>query len=188
MNKIARFLMITLLTVVVFSAVAYAQEPTISISFSPTSGTVEEPANVTVNYDIDFGYTFGDYNCYVDGQVIGGDTYAGSGSYSSTASALSAGSHTFTITATNPQGFSTTVSENYDVNGPPIINTYLINITSDNGRVTKSPDKGSYNYGEWVELTATSGPGYKFAGWGGDDAIGNVNPLRIFMDRQKYYS
>jgi hypothetical protein len=50
------------------------------------------------------------------------------------------------------------------------------------GNPTTTPPKVWYNLGQPVQLTATSpGPGYSFAGWGGD-ASGTANPLTVFMN------
>jgi len=62
--------------------------------------------------------------------------------------------------------------------------TYTLNISADNGAVTKSPDRAEYNAGETVTLTAVPNAGYTFSGWSGD-ASGTANPATILMNSDK---
>ena len=55
---------------------------------------------------------------------------------------------------------------------------------SGGGSVIKNPDKSTYSYGEEVELTASTNPGYAFSNWSGD-LTGSANPVTITMDVDK---
>lgn len=48
--------------------------------------------------------------------------------------------------------------------------TYTLDITAENGTVTRSPEKSKYDYNEVVTLTATPAEGYKFVSWSGVDS------------------
>ncbi|MBE3136010.1 MAG: DUF2341 domain-containing protein, partial [Thermoplasmata archaeon] len=50
--------------------------------------------------------------------------------------------------------------------------------------VGKSPDQATYHYGDVVELSASAGLGWSFAGWSGDLA-GSTNPETITIDGNK---
>jgi hypothetical protein len=63
-------------------------------------------------------------------------------------------------------------------------NTYTLTITSDHGTVAKNPDKATYTYGEVVQLTATSTPGWSFDHWSGD-AAGTANLVSVTMNGNK---
>jgi hypothetical protein len=62
---------------------------------------------------------------------------------------------------------------------------YTLTITpTNNGTITKSPDRDEYEAGEQVRLTATANPIYAFTGWSAD-LSGKVNPIDITMDTDK---
>jgi uncharacterized repeat protein (TIGR02543 family) len=56
--------------------------------------------------------------------------------------------------------------------------------TVGNGTVTKSPNKATYHYGEFVQLTASPDTGWSFSAWSGD-LSGSVNPSNITIDGDK---
>jgi hypothetical protein len=58
-------------------------------------------------------------------------------------------------------------------------------LANTNGTVTVDPLKSVYTIGETVTLTAVPAAGYVLAGWGGD-ASGNVNPLVLSLDTNKF--
>lgn len=62
--------------------------------------------------------------------------------------------------------------------------THVLNITADNGTVTKNPDQASYDHDTMVELMATPNAGYTFSGWSGD-LSGSVNPTSLTLDSDK---
>ncbi|MEM7656741.1 MAG: T9SS type A sorting domain-containing protein, partial [Bacteroidota bacterium] len=62
--------------------------------------------------------------------------------------------------------------------------TYTLNVSANNGSVSKSPNQANYNAGTNVTLTATADPGYQFSGWSGD-ASGSTNPLSITMNSNR---
>lgn len=62
--------------------------------------------------------------------------------------------------------------------------TYTLNITSNNGAVTKNPNQPSYSNGSNVALTATPIAGYLFESWSGDTSA-TSNPLSIVMYKNK---
>jgi uncharacterized repeat protein (TIGR02543 family) len=65
--------------------------------------------------------------------------------------------------------------------------TYTINITSNNGTVTKSPNQPSYISGTNVQLTASPITGYLFSSWSGD-TIATSNPIQIGMTKNKNFT
>ncbi len=63
--------------------------------------------------------------------------------------------------------------------------TYTLDVNVvGNGSVAVAPEAESYYAGQSVQLTATSDPGWDFAGWTGD-AGGADNPLTVVMDSDK---
>lgn len=54
--------------------------------------------------------------------------------------------------------------------------------TSEGGSVTRTPDLGTYYYGDTVTLTATPADGYAFDGWTGDISSTD-NPLEVTLTR-----
>jgi len=81
-------------------------------------------------------------------------------------------SYTFVITA------NTNLVANFKVI------TYTLNVTAQNGTVSKNPDQQNYNSGTAVVLTATPNSGYEFTSWSGD-ATGSNNPLTVTMNGNK---
>jgi uncharacterized repeat protein (TIGR02543 family) len=70
------------------------------------------------------------------------------------------------------------------VAGPrPVLSVTILG----SGTVTKDPDSTSYSPGTLVQMTASSGPGYHFTGWTGQEVL-SINPLAVFMDRDKHYN
>jgi hypothetical protein len=65
--------------------------------------------------------------------------------------------------------------------------TYTINITSNNGTVTKSPNTPSYTSGTNVQLTASPIAGYLFSSWSGD-TIATSNPINIKVNKNKNFT
>ena len=61
---------------------------------------------------------------------------------------------------------------------------FTLNVTADNGTVTKSPDQASYTTGTSVTLTAAAITGYQFTGWTGD-VTSNQPTVAITMDGNK---
>jgi hypothetical protein len=57
--------------------------------------------------------------------------------------------------------------------------TYTITVTQGTGgTISLSPSKGSYTYGEIVNVSATAAGGYSFGSWGGD-LSGTSNPMTV---------
>ncbi len=66
---------------------------------------------------------------------------------------------------------------------PP--DTYTLNVTSTLGGTTsRNPSQAGYTNGTVVQVSATPGIGYSFAGWSGD-ATGTSNPLSVTMNSNK---
>jgi hypothetical protein len=61
---------------------------------------------------------------------------------------------------------------------------FTLNVVSQNGSVSRNPDKTTYNNGDSVVLTPTANSGYEFTNWTGD-ATGNNNPLTVLMNSDK---
>jgi uncharacterized repeat protein (TIGR02543 family) len=64
------------------------------------------------------------------------------------------------------------------------IQSFQLNISSDNGNVERQPNKTLYNCGETVKLTAKPNQAYKFKAWNGD-ANGSNQSITINMDANK---
>jgi prepilin-type N-terminal cleavage/methylation domain-containing protein len=66
-----------------------------------------------------------------------------------------------------------------------MVNSYVGGTMSNSGGTyTKSPNKGSYVYGDSVSLTATPNPGYTFSYWSGCDST-NSNICNLTMNSTK---
>jgi len=64
-------------------------------------------------------------------------------------------------------------------------NQYTLTVIIDgNGSVTRLPEKTTYVYGDYVQLTAEADLGWSFSYWSGDLA-GSTNPETIFIDGNK---
>ena len=79
------------------------------------------------------------------------------------------------------------------MNGPKAVTANLtqnqytlaaIGNPSCSGSVIKAPDKGTYVYGDNVQLRATANPGYAFSAWGADGS-GSANPVTIVINGNK---
>lgn len=84
----------------------------------------------------------------------------------------------------NPLSVTMDSNKNITANFTPIETTFTLNVTAQNGTVSKSPNQQTYNNGDQVTLTATPANGYEFSSWS-DDASGNNNPLTVVMDSNK---
>ena len=58
------------------------------------------------------------------------------------------------------------------------INSYFLQVESENGLVSIVPQKDNYVHGSEVTISADADSGYYFSGWGGD-IQGTINPLSI---------
>ncbi|MCY2686027.1 InlB B-repeat-containing protein [Salinimicrobium sp. TH3] len=87
--------------------------------------------------------------------------------------------------STNPLSVTMNASKNITANFTLVpVNTYTLNITAQNGSVTKNPNQQKYNSGTKVTLTATPATGYQFSSWSGG-ASGSTNPLIVTMNVNK---
>jgi uncharacterized repeat protein (TIGR02543 family) len=69
--------------------------------------------------------------------------------------------------------------------GPPSTNQHVLTVNiGGSGTVDLNPPGGVYNDGTVVTLEARPGPGYMFAGWGGDLG-GTANPESLRMSRDR---
>ncbi|MFO7719693.1 MAG: ice-binding family protein [Gillisia sp.] len=64
------------------------------------------------------------------------------------------------------------------------VSSFSLNVTAQNGTVSKNPNQENYNNGATVLLTANPNNGYEFTGWSGD-ASGSNNPLTVVMNSNK---
>lgn len=55
---------------------------------------------------------------------------------------------------------------------------YTLDVVSENGTVTKTPEQATYHYGDVVQLEAVPNPGWEFTGWSGG-ASGIENPVSL---------
>ena len=78
----------------------------------------------------------------------------------------------------------TTYSSNFIEFSKPTV-YYGLNVTSDNGTVTKDPDQVSYLEGTSVELTAVPDTNYEFSKFTVNSVDSTSNPLTITMDSEK---
>ena len=62
--------------------------------------------------------------------------------------------------------------------------TFTLNVSAQNGSVSKNPDKLAYDNGDSVILTPTANSVYVFDSWSGD-ATGNNDPLTVLMNADK---
>lgn len=76
------------------------------------------------------------------------------------------------------------VTANHSISATFAPVTHVLNITADNGAVTKNPDQASYDHDTMVELMATPNAGYTFSGWSGD-LSGSANPTSVTLDSDK---
>lgn len=86
--------------------------------------------------------------------------------------------------STNPLTVSMDSDKNITANFTPVKSTFTLNVTAQNGTVSKNPDQQTYLDGDQVALTATAANGYQFLSWSGD-ASGNNNPLNVVMNSNK---
>jgi Tfp pilus tip-associated adhesin PilY1 len=90
--------------------------------------------------------------------------------------------------STNPE--TITIDGNKTVTATFNFIEYTLDVSSMGGtggatdRVTRNPAKGTYHYGEVVELTANPQAGETFGSWGGD-LTGSTNPETITIDGNK---
>jgi uncharacterized repeat protein (TIGR02543 family) len=123
-----------------------------------------------------------------------GGTTTGAGSFTAgtsvTVNAAANPNYTFVNWTDNNVIASTSPSYTFVLNGNRslvanfAINTFTLNVTSNNGSVTKNPNQVTYNSGSSVQLTATPNTGYVFTSWSGD-ATGSTNPLTVSMNANK---
>jgi len=124
------------------------------ITLSPNQTTYNSGESVQVTATPNLGYTFSSWS---------GDT----------------------IATGNPLIVSMNANKNITGNFtaiPPA--TYTLNITSNNGTVTKSPNLLAFTIGGTVQLTATPNAGYTFTSWSGDTTA-TTNPLSLVMSSNK---
>jgi WD40 repeat protein len=77
-----------------------------------------------------------------------------------------------------------TMDSDKSVNANFEIQSFQLNISSDNGNVERQPNKTLYNCGETVKLTAKPNQAYKFKAWNGD-ANGSDESITINMNANK---
>jgi uncharacterized repeat protein (TIGR02543 family) len=84
----------------------------------------------------------------------------------------------------NPLTVTMNSNKNITANFSLIVTAFTLNVTAQNGSVSKNPDNVTYNDGDSVELTPTPNSGYEFTSWSGD-ATGTDNPLTVLMNSNK---
>ena len=84
----------------------------------------------------------------------------------------------------NPLTVTMNSNQNITANFSIIVTAFTLNVTAQNGSVSKNPDNVTYNDGDSVELTPTPNSGYEFTSWSGD-ATGTDNPLTVLMNSNK---
>ena len=112
-------------------------------------------------------YTYGE-SVGLEAQAVDGWTFSGwSGDLSG---------------STNPT--SITMNDDRSVTANYTQDQYTLTITSAHGTVIKSPDQGTYVYGDVVDLTLVVDPGWTFDNWSGD-LTGGTTPTSITMNGDK---
>ena len=111
------------------------------------------------------------YQWFHAGQAVPG---AVSSVFSVTNAALS-DSGAYQVTVSN--SFGGTISQVAQV----VVGYSLTLTTNGLGSIQAAPALEVYDPGQTVQLTATPGPGYTFAGWQGDTS-GTNNPVTLIMD------
>lgn len=87
--------------------------------------------------------------------------------------------------STNPLTVTMNSNKNITANFTLIpVSSFTLNVTAQNGSVSKTPNQQNYNNGAQVVLTATPATGYEFTSWSGD-ATGSNNPLTVTMNSNK---
>ncbi|MCQ9207127.1 MAG: PKD domain-containing protein [Omnitrophica bacterium] len=61
-------------------------------------------------------------------------------------------------------------------------NQHTLTIISEDGAVTKNPDRETYAYGDTVELEAVADSEFRFVNWSGD-ASGTENPVTVLIEK-----
>jgi uncharacterized repeat protein (TIGR02543 family) len=84
----------------------------------------------------------------------------------------------------NPLTVTMNSNQNITANFSIIVTAFTLNVTAQNGSVSKNPDNVTYNDGDSVELTPTPNSGYEFTSWSGD-ATGTNSPLTVVMNSNK---
>ena len=88
-----------------------------------------------------------------------------------------------TVATTNPLPLPMIANRN--LTATFTINSYTLTLnTVGNGSVAKNPNQATYTHGTLVQITATPGTGYSFAGWSGDTTA-TTNPLNVPMIANK---
>ena len=63
--------------------------------------------------------------------------------------------------------------------------TYTLTVTADHGRGDSFPARGSYQSGDYVQMTAVADYGYRFTNWTVNGIAKSGNPLSLLMDSNK---
>ncbi len=85
-----------------------------------------------------------------------------------------------TVSSENPLDMALNTDVSLTANFEPLP-SYPLNITSQNGTVTKSQEGNTYPKGSFIKLTANPDDGYQFSGWSGDIKSSSTE-LSIRMD------
>ncbi len=145
--------------------------------------TIEAPATFTLDVTAENGSVTKtpDQESYDDGSQV-------------VLIATPAEGYTFTSWSGDATGTENSLTVNMDSNKSikanftaiPVIpdDAYTLNVTAENGSVTKNPDQQSYSDGSQVVLTPTANEGFVFTSWSGD-ATGSDNPLTVTMNANK---
>jgi hypothetical protein len=107
---------------------------------------------------------------YTSGEVVTVTAIPTTGySFSSWGGDLSGTTNPATLTVTKDNTISASFTQS----------TYTITVTQGSGgTISLSPSKGSYTYGEIVNVSATAAGGYSFGSWGGD-LSGTANSMTV---------
>ena len=163
--------------------VASANVPPTVLITSPANGaSFTAPASFTIAADAsDSDGTVSSIQLFVNGAPA---TSSSGPTFTSNVTSLAAGTYSFTATATDDQGATTTSQPVNITVGTPVKFPLTISIAPANGgSVAASPPQppDGYDAGTPVTLTASAASGFAFNAWS-DGAAGAQNPLTITMD------
>ena len=152
--------------------IADIQATNITSSGATITWDTDEDSNSQVEYGLDTNYG---NSTALDANLVTSHSTVLTGLSQST-------TYHFRVKSADTSGNESTSGDNtFTTSG---VTTYTLNITAENGSVTRTPNQASYDSGTTVTLQAVANTGYNFVNWSGD-VSGSSNPATIVMDADK---